>query len=80
MTHAEKQELAALVASAVARTLTAERNACELGIDAETARELISFARTWRTCRKYMLIGAATTAIGGLLAALWQGFKTMLRH
>ena len=79
MTAAEKQELSALVASAVARTL-AERTDCKLGIDAETARELISFAQTWRTCRKYILVGAVTTAIGGLLAALWQGLRTALRH
>ena len=79
MTDAEKLELSAQIAAAVARTL-AERDACHLGIDAETARELISFAQTWRTCRKYMLIGAVTTAIGGLLAALWQGFKTALHH
>lgn len=79
MTDAEKQDLSAMIASAVARTL-AERDACHLGIDAETARELISFAQTWRTCRKCMLIGAVTTAIGGLLAALWQGLKTALHH
>ena len=78
MSDAEKQELAELVAAAVART--AARTDCALGIDAATARELISFAETWRTCRRQLLIGALTTALGGLALALWVGIKTALRR
>ncbi|MCI5778904.1 MAG: hypothetical protein MR051_03670 [Lentisphaeria bacterium] len=80
MTDTEKQEIAELAAAAVSRALAQAPAPCQLGIDDATARELISFAETWRTCRKVMLTGVIATAIGGLLTALWSGIRTALRH
>lgn len=80
MTDTEKREVAELVAASVSRALARAPAPCRLGIDDATARELISFAETWRTCRKVMVTGVIATAIGGVLTALWSGIKTALRH
>ena len=80
MTNAEKREITELAAAAVSRALARTPAPCRLGIDDATARELISFAETWRTCRKVMFTGVIATAIGGVLTALWSGIKAALRH
>lgn len=77
MTEQEKHEISIMVAEAVTRAMQ-ENHHCPLGIRPETAHELISFADTWKTCRKVMITGVITVAIGGLLTALWSGVKTML--
>ncbi|MBE6399676.1 MAG: hypothetical protein E7041_05990 [Lentisphaerae bacterium] len=79
MTELEKHEIAALVSEAVAQAMAANRH-CPLGIRPETAHELISFADTWKTCRKVLISGVIATAVGGLLTALWCGIKTMLHR
>lgn len=77
MTEQEKHEIAEMVSQAVTKAML-ENHHCPLGIKPETAHELISFADTWRTCRKVMITGVITTAVGGLLVALWSGIKTMI--
>lgn len=77
MTEHEKMEVAELIEKAVSDAMSKNRH-CPLGIRPETAHELISFADTWKTCRKVMIGGVITTAIGGLLIALWTGLKAMI--
>lgn len=77
MTEQEKHEISIMIAESVTKAMQ-ENHHCPLGIRPETAHELISFADTWKTCRKVMITGVITTAIGGLLIALWSGIKTMV--
>ena len=77
MTNADKKEIAEIVAAAVQKAM---ENHCPIGVREETARELITFAQTWKTCRKVMITGVIATVIGGLLTALWCGIKTMLHR
>lgn len=77
MTEQEKIEVAEMVSQAVTKAMI-ENHHCPLGIKPETAHELISFADTWKTCRKVMITGVITTAVGGLLVALWSGIKSIL--
>lgn len=76
MTNADKKEIAEIVAAAVQKAM---ENHCPIGVREETARELIAFAQTWKACRKAMITGIVTTAIGGLLLALWAGAKSLLK-
>lgn len=78
MTEQEKVEIAEMVTLAVTKAMQ-ENHHCPRGIRPETAHELISFADTWKTCRKVMITGVITTAVGGLLVALWSGIKSMLK-
>ncbi len=75
MTEIEKHEMAEIVSAAVVRAMEQH---CPMGIRPETAHELITFAQTWKTCRKVMITGVVATVIGGLLTALWTGIKTAL--
>lgn len=75
MTELERHEMAELVSEAVARAMEQH---CPMGIRPETAHELITFANTWKTCRKVMITGVVTTVITGLLVALWTGIKAMV--
>jgi hypothetical protein len=79
MTELEKHEFAAMISEAVAQAMAANQH-CPMGIRPETAHELITFAQTWKTCRKVMITGVIATVIGGLLTALWCGIKTMLNR
>ena len=78
MTELERHEISQIVTEAIAAAM-AQSHHCPRGIKPETAHELISFAETWKTCRKVMISGVIATAIGGLLAALWSGFKLLIR-
>jgi len=73
MTAEDKKEIAALL-----RKELEEGSGCALGIKKETAQELISFADTWKACRRSMLVAISTIAVTGLLTALWYGLKTMV--
>lgn len=73
MTETEKREIAAII-----REELRESGGCSLGINKATAAELISFADTWKTCRRYAIGAVVTVAIGGMLAALWAGAKSLL--
>ncbi len=75
MTERDKTDIAEIVAAALAK----QGSGCSLGIKPETARELISFADTWKTCRKTMLIGLITVVAGGIIAAFWAGIKQMVK-
>lgn len=75
MSEHEKIELAQVVSEAVVKAMEQH---CPMGIKPETAHELITFAQTWKTCRKVMITGVIATVIGGLLTALWSGIKTIL--
>ena len=76
MNAEEKNELAVIVSRAVADAMSGHRE-CPLGISDTAARELISFAETWKTCRKTLLTGLIATAAGSMLTALWYGIKAM---
>ena len=73
MTEVDKKEIAAII-----RDELRECGTCSLGIKKETAAELINFADTWKTCRRYAVGAVVTVAIGGLLAALWAGVKALV--
>lgn len=73
MTAEDKKEIAALL-----RKELEEGSGCALGIKKETAAELINFADTWKTCRRYAIGAVVTVAIGGLLAALWAGVRALV--
>lgn len=73
MTEADKREIASII-----RDELRECGGCSLGITKATASELISFADTWKTCRRYAIGAVVTVAIGGILAALWAGLKALL--
>lgn len=73
MTEKEKREIAELV------VLIMQEHHCPNGINESTARELISFAETWRTCRKIMLVGVISTIVSGVLVALWHGIVTLIK-
>jgi hypothetical protein len=75
MTDVEKHEMSQLISDAVFRAMEQH---CPMGISPETAHELITFAQTWKTCRKVMITGVVATVAGGLLTALWSGIKTVL--
>ena len=77
MTESEKRELMEIVSVAVVKAMAQH---CPMGIAPGTAHELITFAQTWKTCRKVMITGVAATVIGGLLTALWSGIKTMMER
>ncbi len=77
MTEIEKREITEIVSAALIRAMEQH---CPMGIRPETAHELITFAQTWKTCRKIMLTGVIATVIGGLLTALWTGIKTVLNR
>lgn len=77
MTEPEKHEFSELISEAVAKALAQH---CPMGISHDTAHELITFAQTWKTCRKVMITGVVATLIGGLLTALWTGIKTALHR
>lgn len=79
MTAEDKRELSLIVARAVADAMPVSRS-CPLGISDSAARELISFAETWKSCRKNLLAGVIATAAGGLLTVLWYGIKTLLHR
>lgn len=72
MTEADKKEIATII-----REELHERKGCLLGIRSDTAQELISFADTWKTCRRSMIVAIVTVAIGGMLTALWAGIRVM---
>ena len=73
MTDKDKKEIAELVVAIM------QEHLCPNGINETTARELISFAETWKTCRKVMLVGVISTIVGGVLVALWHGIVTLIR-
>ena len=73
MTEADKREIATIL-----RNELESGSGCSLGIKKETAQELISFADTWKTCRRSMIVAIVTVAIGGTLTALWAGFRIMV--
>ena len=75
MTAKDKEEIAAIVRAALD-----ERGHCVLGIKAETAHELISFADTWKHTRRTLTGGIILVAISGVLAALWLWFKVMVKQ
>ena len=78
MTAKDREEIARIIREALTEVQSVKK--CELGIKPETAHELISFADTWKTCRRYMIGGIITVAIGGLLAAIWAGIKQILKE
>ena len=73
MTDKDKKEIAVLVVAIM------QEHHCPNGINETTARELISFAETWKTCRKVMLVGVISTIVGGVLVALWHGIVTLIK-
>lgn len=75
MTAKDKQEIAEIVRAALD-----ERGHCALGIKAETAHELISFADTWKRIRRNALTALVVVAIGGVISALWIGIKVMVKQ
>lgn len=77
MTAKDREEIAKIIREALEVQSVKK---CELGIKPETAHELISFADTWKTCRRYMIGGIITVAIGGLLAAIWAGIKQIIKE
>ena len=77
MTAKDREEIARIIREALTEQSVKK---CELGIKPETANELISFADTWKTCRRYMIGGIITVAIGGLLAAIWAGIKQIIKE
>lgn len=78
MTAKDREEIGQIVRQALLETQMQKK--CDLGIKPETAQELISFADTWKTCRRYMIGGIITVAIGGLLAAIWAGIKQIIKE
>ena len=76
MTEKERHDLSEIVSAAVVKAMEQH---CPMGIRPETAHELITFAQTWKTCRKVMITGVVMTVIGGLFAALWAGIKAIIR-
>lgn len=74
MTARDKEELGQLFREELQRN-----GVCPLGFRAETARELITLAETWRSCRRYLLAGLVTMTIGALLGALGAGIRQLLR-
>ena len=76
MTEKERHDLSEIVSDAVVKAMEQH---CPMGIRPETAHELITFAHTWKTCRKVMITGVVMTVIGGLFTALWAGIKAIIR-
>lgn len=74
MTKEDKQEIAEII-----RQTMQEHGYCALGIKPETAHELISFADTWKTMRRYAIGGFITGAAIALLSALWLGIKQSIK-
>lgn len=73
MTDSDKKAIAEII-----REELSERGGCALGINKATAHELINFADTWKTCRRYAIGAVVTVAIGGMLAALWAGVRALV--
>ena len=74
MTARDKEELTQMFREELKRN-----GFCPLGFRSETARELISMAETWRSCRRYLLAGIVTVMAGALLGALGAGVRELLR-
>lgn len=73
MTEKDKQELRDII-----REEVKEGARCALGICPETAHELINLADTWKTCRRGAMITLITTAVAGILGAIWVGLKNLV--
>lgn len=78
MSQADREEIVSIVLEAL-KEHEKRRETCPMGVNTDTARELMSFADTWRTSRKYMIGGVITVAVSSLLTALWFGLKAAVK-
>ncbi len=77
MTAEEKQrQLAKMIAEEVVRNQPEVK--CPHGIDANTARAVLDFAKMWDGGKLYTIRAIIIVIVGGMATALWCGIRMMI--